>query len=121
MIITVIADDDALTLGEHRGVPNVLMSNNNQAAQLDPSIIPTPDDALQQFQDCGGDITVLNSFGHDPLELRPDLITEREDLFFQQNPTFDEIFHSAVNGNDLPFKTSLLDFITISKQLEAQL
>ena len=110
-----------LTLGEHRGAPNVLMNNNNQAAQLNPSVIPTPDDALQQFQDCGGDITVFNCFGQDPLELRPDLITEREDLFCQRNPTFDEIFHSTVNGNDLLFKTGLMDFITISKQLVAQL
>ena len=70
-----------LTLGEHRGVQNVLMSNKNQAAQLNPSVIPTPNDA----------------FGCDPLELRPDFITERKDLFFQQNPIFDEIFHLAVN------------------------
>lgn len=65
-----------LTLDEHRGIPNVLMSNNNQAAQLNPSVIPAPDDALQQFQDCGGEVTVFNSFGKDPLELRPDLIAE---------------------------------------------
>ena len=110
-----------LTLGEHRGIPNVLMSNNNQAAQLNPLVIPTPDDALQQFQDCGGEVTVFNSFGQDPLELRPDLIVEREELFYQQHPNFDEIFHSTVNGNDLLFKTGLLDFITINKQLVAQL
>lgn len=110
-----------LTLGEQRGIPNVLMSNNNQVAQLNPSVIPTPDDALQQFQDCGWEVTVFNSFGQDPLELRPYLIAEREELFHQRHPTFDEIFHSTVNGNDLLFKAGLLDFITISKQLVAQL
>ena len=110
-----------LTLGEHRGIPNVLMRNNNQAAKLNPSDIPTPDDALQQFQNYGGEITVFNTFGQDPLELRPDLITEREELFYQQHPTFDQIFHSTVNGNDLLFKSGLLDFISISKQLVVQL
>ena len=80
----------------------MLMSNNNQAAKLNPSDIPTPD----------GEITVFNTFGQDPLELRPDLITEREELFYQQYSTFDQIFHSTVNGNDLLFKTGLLDFIS---------
>ena len=106
-----------LSLGEHRRIPNVFISNNNQATQLNPSVIPAPDNALQQFQDCGGEVTVFNPFGKDPLELRSNLIAEREELFYQQYSTFDEIFHSAVNENDLLIKNGLLDFITISKQL----
>ena len=97
------------------------MSNNDQVAQLNPSVIPRPVDALQQFESCGAEITVFNAFGQDPLELRPDLITEREELFHQQHPSFAEIFHFTVNGNFSPFKTGLLDFISISKQLVAQL
>lgn len=69
------------------------MSNNDQVAQLNPSVIPSPDDALQQFESCGGEITVFNAFGQDPLELRPDLITEQEELFHQQHSSFAEIFH----------------------------
>lgn len=111
----------SITLGEHRGIPNVLMSNNNQVAPLNPSVIPSADDSLELFRSCGGEITVFNTFGQDPLELRPDLIAERKELFFQLHPNFDQIFHLTVNGNYLPFKTGLLDFITISKQLVAQL
>ena len=97
------------------------MSNNDQVAQLNPSVIPSPDDALQQFESCGGEITVFNAFGQDPLELRPDLITEREELFHRQHPSFNEIFHFTVNGNYSHFKNGLLDFIAISKQLVVQL
>ena len=69
------------------------MSNNNEVAQLNPLVIPSPDHALQQFQSYGGEITVFNAFGQDPLELRPDLITEQEELFHQQHSSFAEIFH----------------------------
>ena len=108
-----------MTQGEHTGIPNDLMSNNHKVAQLNPSVVPTPYDALQQFQRSGGEIITFNTFGEDPLELI--LITKQEELFYQQNLNFDSIFQSAVNGNYLLLKTSLSDFITISKQLMAEL
>jgi len=108
-------------IGEHRGIPNVLMANNNKAAQLHPTVIPTPDDALQDFESGGGEITVFNSFGNDPLEQRPDLIRQREVYFYQRHPRFEDIFYSTVNSNPCPFQEGLLDFISISKQIAAQL
>jgi len=97
------------------------MSNNNQVPQVDSTMIPTPDDALLHYQSLGGEITVFNSFGEDPLKERPDLIADRERQYGQCYPNFDEIFYTTVNGNYVPFQNGLLGFITISKQLELQL
>ena len=66
MIVTPVAFISIL--GECRGIPNVLMSNNNEVAQMNPLVIPSPDHALQPFQSYGGEITVFNAFGQDPLE-----------------------------------------------------
>jgi len=96
------------------------MSSNNQVAKVTPAAIPNPDDALQEYQNGGGEITIFNSFGRDPLEQRPDLIAEREFDFYQLH-SFEDIFYSIINTNPIPFQTGLLDFITISKQIAAQL
>lgn len=108
-------------LGAHRGIPNILMDSNNQVAKLNTTDIPSPNEALQEFQNHGGHITTFNTFGHDPLGQRPDLIREREERFFQQYPQFDDIFHTTVNGDDSLFRSGILYIIDISKQLETQL
>ena len=97
------------------------MDQNNQVGQLNDTDIPTPNEALQEFQSYGGHITTFNTFGHDPLGQRPDLMTEREERFYQQFPQFDEIFHTTVNGDYSLIRSGILCVIGISKQLEAQL
>lgn len=97
------------------------MDSNNQVAQLNTTDIPSPNEALQEFQNHGGHITTFSTFGHDPLGQRPDMMREREERFYQYYPQFDDIFHNAVNGDYSLFRSSLLFFIDISKQLEALL
>ena len=97
------------------------MDSNNQVAETSSINIPSPNEALQEFQNHGGHITTFNSFGHDPLSQRPDLMREREERFHQQYPNFNEIFHTTVNGDYSLFRSGILYIIDISKQLEVQL
>ena len=97
------------------------MDQNNQVGELNGTDIPTPNEAIQQFQNHGGHITTFNSFGHDPLSQRPDLMIEREEQFYHHYPRFDDIFHTTVNGDYSLFRSGILCIINISKQLEAQL
>lgn len=97
------------------------MDSNNQVAQLNTTDVPSPNEALQEFQNHGGHITIFNTFGHDPLGQRPDLVREREERFYQYYPQFDDIFHTTVNGDYSLFRSGILFIIDVSKQLEAQL
>ena len=108
------------SIGPHRGVPNVLMQRNNQAAQIDAHLIPEPIEALQLFESHGGHITVFSPFGQDPLEERPDLSSQREARFLERFPDFGPFFHSAVNNDFTLFRAGLLYFIDVSKSFEDQ-
>ena len=108
-------------LGPHKGIPNVLMSENNQAKFIDPSLLPEADDAVRMYEAYGGQITLFGNFGSDPLLQRSDLSKVREERFFEQYPTFDNIFHAVVNNDSTLFRNGLLYFIDVSMQLKAQL
>lgn len=107
--------------GPRRGIPNVLMHQNDQTVKVDPSLVPTVEDALQMFESNGGHITRFSEFGRDPLAHYPQLIQQRESSFLQFYPDFGPLFHTGVNGNTSLFKAALLCFIHVSKQLESQL
>ena len=110
-----------IVLGSHKGIPNVLMSENNQAKAINPSLIPEVDDAVQMYQTHGGQINLFGDFGIDPLLQRKDLSNLREQRFFEQYASFDNIFHTVVNNDNTLFRNGLLYFIDVSMQLEAQL
>ena len=75
------------------------MLQNNQAATLPRHTLPEAIDAVQNFEASGGQLTRFSSFGHDPLQTRPDLLTQRETLFKERFPSFDEFFHTVVNND----------------------
>ena len=108
-------------LGPNKGIPNVLMSGNNQGKVINPSLIPEADDAVHMYEAHGGQINLFGDFGIDPLLQRSDLLDIREARFFEQYPTFDNIFHSVANNDSTLFRNGLLHFIDVSMQLEAQL
>ena len=54
-------------VGIHRGIPNELMEKNNQAAQINPQLLPSPDVAVQQYESSGSHLTLFSPFGNDPL------------------------------------------------------
>lgn len=107
------------SLSVGKGVPNRLASLNNHANIVPPSQLPSPEDAVQHFENMGGSLTIESSFGEDVLAGRPDLVAQRESTYFQQASEFSTIFHSLVNGNDLPFRQSLKLLLQLTEQLES--
>ena len=71
-------------LGPHKGIPNVLMSENNQTKFIDPSLLPKADDAVWMYEGYGSQITLFGNFGRDQLLQRSDLSKVREKRFFEQ-------------------------------------
>ena len=53
--------------GQQRGVPRMRMMSNNQAKHIDPGLLPTVANAVQQYQQ-GGHLTDPYQVGRDPLE-----------------------------------------------------
>lgn len=50
-----------------RGVPNKLAEECNHAKPLHPSLIPSLEDAVTQYQSRGGHLAAMTTFGEDPL------------------------------------------------------
>ena len=75
-----------LITGPRGGVPNEKIQNG--ARQLQASQIPSTTAALREYEACGGNLTVFNSYGVDQLKDRQDLIKERERLFTVRYPDF---------------------------------
>ena len=98
-----------------------MMAQNNQSKQIDSSLVPTVDEAGRLYEANGGHLTLFNEFGRDPLTGNEQLITIRMERFYEQWPSFDNIFHGIVNNNITMFRDGLLCFIDISMQLTAQL
>ena len=58
------------------------MKKNNRIAQIDPSLLPSSDDAVQLYEQFGGNINQFTAFGQDPLTSRPDLVQQQETEFY---------------------------------------
>jgi len=100
-----------------KGIPNVLMDRKNRTAKVDPAMIPSVQDAVQQYESLGGTLTTFSPFGIDPLESNAHLRQMRHDLFFAKYPTFDPFFHGVVNNQDSLFRQGLVYFIQITERL----
>lgn len=106
-----------LTTGRRGGVPSRLMRENNQTTTISSLDIPVADSAVQLMESQGSQLTHFSPFGTDPLANTDGLVQQREDIFNRQYPKFSEFFHSAVNGNYIPFHNKLLFFIQTSNSL----
>ena len=74
--------------GSNRGIPNQLMRSNNHITQINPSLLPSSDDAVQLYKQFGENITQFSAFGQDPFNSRPDLVQQQEIEFYQRYPQF---------------------------------
>ena len=106
-----------LILGARRGVPDNLMQTSNCIAKVDPSIVPSPDEAVRQFTLDGSDLTLWSPFGLDPLANFPNLSYQREEFFSRHYPDIDIAFHNLVNGNTTIFQCALKFFINLTETL----
>ena len=96
------------------------MAEDNCAEQIDPALLPDCESAVNDFESQGGQLTIYNSFGEDPLHSHPALVAQREAEFYRHYPNFSDFFHTVVNGDFLLFREGILSFIEISKNLLMQ-
>ena len=95
------------------------MLNNNQATQIDLRLLPDAESATQGFESNGGQLTLFNAFGEDPLQANPTLVAQKETEFFNIYPNFQEFFHTVVNRDYFLFREGILCFIDITRCLSA--
>jgi len=100
-----------------RGTPNHLMALNNHTARIDPQLIPSPEEAVRQYQQAGGHITHFSEFGKDLLATHTTLSHQREAEFHQRYPNFELFSHKLVNDDDSVFRAGLLFLIQITQTL----
>lgn len=90
---------------------------NDQTVAVPPQSIKEPIEVLKDYENTGGSITVFSPFGNDPLSGRPNLISRRDEVFYEHYPTFDPIFHTVVNGDFTLFREGLLLLIAVTSRL----
>lgn len=93
------------------------MRKNNQTAKVPASVLPTPEEAVDAYQQAGGQLTPFPKFGSDPLDGHSDLQDARNRGFITKYPDFEQLFSSVVNGNEEPFRLGLLEFISLTTRL----
>lgn len=100
-----------------KGVPDELMTGNNQCVPIRESYVPSTVQAVQMYEQRGGSLTQWPKFGNDPLEGNMDLMSQRLHQFHHHFPSLNSIFHDAVNNNETPFCNALTAFCEITYQL----
>ena len=104
--------------GTPRGIPDKRMLDNSKVRCLNPSLIPSPTDAVRMYMSHGGQLTMHSGFGLDPLRTNAGKHRLRLQSFLQICPPFEIIFSETVNGNSDIFKRNLLIFIDITRRLQ---
>ena len=99
-------------IGAHRGVPDELMRRNSLTVPIDPRLLPEPDDAVEQFESFGGNLTRFSPFGRDPLVGRPDLAARGKLSSMSATQTLDSFFIQSSMVTTLCFA---MDFCTSLK------
>ena len=69
--------------GPHQGIPNVLMQDNNQVAQVDPSRLPSGMVAVEMYEAHDRHLTLFSPYGHDPLADDATAMAQREEKFHE--------------------------------------
>ena len=87
------------------------MRETNQAAQLEPYLIPTTSEAVRMYEERGGRLNTDPSVGYDPIACYDHLQESREHIFFARNSSFASIFHDVVHDRTDTFVNAIKSFI----------
>lgn len=98
--------------GMKRGIPNVLMNEDNRARRIDARLLPSTAVAVQQYTANGGTISSPCSFGTDPL-IDPNKKSIRDQAFYSRY-SVKLIF---CNGCDSSYKSALKFLIDTTYRL----
>lgn len=88
--------------------------NNSQVVRINPHIVPTVEEAINLYENAGGNLTRECCFGIDPLMGNDDKIRRREHKFTSDNPSCEVIFNSLIAGDGTLFENSIHSFINIT-------
>lgn len=88
---------------------------------MQPSDVPTLEEAISDYQSSGGFLSPVMPFGCDPLAAHEALIHERERLMEQNLPTPMNLFSYTVNGIDTPLTQAIEFMIEKSFRLQDQI
>lgn len=102
-----------------KGVPNRLRRSNSLVQPVSSTLIPSSEEAVEQFHTGGGQLTLISHFGADPLDGEDSLISERDRRLQSGVGEISSMFHTLVNGNDQPFRDGLKLFIQLTEELSA--
>ena len=78
--------------GCQRGVPRIRMLGNNHTKAVDQRLLPSTTDAVQRYQQQGGQLTDPWQVGKDPLEGNAYKYGIRQEAFFGKISLFSEYF-----------------------------
>ena len=79
-------------------IPNVMAEENNCTVPIQPSLVPSVDEAAHLYAASGGHLSPVASFGSDPLANSSHLVSLRQQAMDENIPTPEELFSAAVNG-----------------------
>lgn len=99
-----------------RGIPNRLMNVDNRTRQIHPSLVPSTEEAVRQYELTGGRISSPSFFGADPLELNNELKVIRSESFTSKF-SYESLFYEVSNGCGDSFRKALLFFIDVTHRL----
>lgn len=103
--------------GMPRGVPDILMQQNNKTKKIPPHMLPALDQATEAYRNNSGTLTDPAPYGCDPLEQDADKKRIRVQAFHDRFPSFEDILHNLVNGHSTVFKQALLFYMDVTHRL----
>ena len=105
--------------GCQRGVPRMRMHGNNHAKAVDQRLLPSTTEAVQRYQQQGGQLTDPWQVGKDPLEGNAYKYGVRQEAFLEKYSSFQSIFSKLVNGDQTTFKQALKFYIDITHRISS--
>ena len=96
--------------GNRGGIPNVLARTSSQVAHIRPMHIPTVDEAVQNHESSGGQLTREATYGTDPIAGYEGLQALRERDFALVFPSMDAVFQDILHANGDLFRQAILHF-----------
>ena len=101
------------------GKPADLRRRNSRCNRVNPQVIPTSQEAVEEYERQGGHITAFPVSGRDALENDSVLQTERDQRFNAALSNLEQAYGELMNGSDTTFNQAVLNYIKITRALSA--
>ena len=96
------------------------MNQTKRRVHLIVPLIPSVPEAVRMYEQSGGNLTRISSFGEDPLIHVEHAYESRDALFREYQPTGGEIFSEIVHGNFQSAKNAIDYFYNLTMDFSAR-